>query len=222
MNCWIGRTLQSPVGAKVVTAITGLMLTGFLIAHVAGNLLVFAGPEALNAYAEGLKKFPALLWAARGGLLAAFVAHVSLAIWLTRQNRSARPRRYAFENTAQATFASRYMIHTGLVMLAFVIFHLAHFTWRVTDARIAELGPFEVHRMIVTGFQQPLVAGGYLLAMAAIGLHLSHGVSSVFQTLGLNHPRYNVVLRKAGPVLGVGVAALFASIPLAVYLGFVK
>lgn len=222
MNSWLGRTLQSPVGAKVVTAITGLMLTGFLIAHVSGNLLVFAGPDALNIYAEGLKKYPALLWAARGGLLVAFVAHVSLAIWLTRENRSARPQRYAYENTAQATFASRYMIHTGLVMLAFVLFHLAHFTWRVTDPRIAELGPFEVRRMLVIGFQQPAVAAGYLFAMAAIGLHLSHGVSSVFQTLGLNHPRYNGVLRKAGPVLGVAIAALFASIPLAIYLGFVN
>lgn len=214
---WIGRTLRSPIGAKAVTAITGLMLTGFLIAHVSGNLLFFAGPEALNAYAEGLKKFPAVLWAARFGLLGAFTLHVGVAIWLTRSNRSARPQRYACENTAQATFASRYMIHTGLVMLAFVVFHLAHFTWRVTDHRIAELGPFEVHRMLVIGFQQPLVAGSYVLAMIAIGLHLSHGIASIFQTLGINHPRYNGVIRKMGPVLGIAIAALFASIPLSIY-----
>jgi succinate dehydrogenase / fumarate reductase cytochrome b subunit len=109
------------------------------------------------------------------------------------------------------------MIQTGLVMLAFVVFHLAHFTWRMTDQRIAELGPFEVHRMMVIGFQQPLIAGSYVLAMIAIGMHLSHGVSSIFQTLGLNHPRYNGAVRKIGPAIGIAIAALFASIPLSIY-----
>jgi succinate dehydrogenase / fumarate reductase cytochrome b subunit len=219
---WVRHAVNSPVGAKAIMAITGLMLSGFLIGHVAGNLLIFAGPEAINSYAEGLRKFPALLWAARGGLLVAFIAHLSFAAYLTMGNRAARPQPYAFNNTVQATWASRHMVLTGLVMLAFVVFHLFHFTWRATDPEIASMGEFEVYRMVIHAFRQPMIAASYLVAMIAIGLHLSHGLSSTFQTLGLNHPRYNRMVRAVGPVTGIGIAALFASIPFSIYLGLVN
>jgi succinate dehydrogenase / fumarate reductase cytochrome b subunit len=219
---WLKHAVRNPIGAKAIMAVTGIMLTGFLVAHISGNLLIFAGPQAINAYAEGLRKFPAVLWVARGGLLAAFVAHLYFAAYVTLGNRAARPQPYAFNNTVQATWASRHMVLTGLVMLAFIIFHLAHFTWRVTDPEIRAMGEFDVYQMAIHGFRQPAVAGSYLIAMAAIGLHLSHGIASIFQTLGLNHPRYNRSVRFVGPLLGVGIALLFASIPLSIYLGLVK
>ena len=219
---WVNRALKSPIGAKVMMAVTGMILTGFLIGHLAGNLLIFAGPEAINSYAEGLRKFPALLWLARGGLLGAFIAHLAFAAQVTLANRAARPEPYAFNNTVQATWASRHMVLTGCVMLAFIVFHLAHFTWRVTDPQISAMGEFDVYQMALRGFRQPPVAMAYLLAMAAIGLHLSHGIASLFQTLGLNHPRYNRGVRFIGPVAGVSIALLFASIPLSIYLGYVN
>lgn len=219
---WLNHAIKSPIGAKVLMAITGLMLSGFLLGHVSGNLLVFAGPDAINAYAEGLRKFPALLWVARIGLIAAFGAHLALAIHVSRQNRAARPVPYAFNNTVQASFASRSMLVTGLAMFAFVLFHLAHFTWRATDPVIATMGEFDVYQMLIHGFKKPAISGTYLLAMAAIGLHLSHGLGSVFQTLGLNHPRYNKVIRGVAPFIGFAIAGLFASIPLSVYFGFLK
>lgn len=219
---WVKHAVNSPIGAKVMMAITGIMLSGFLIGHVAGNLLVFAGPGAIDSYAEGLRKFPALLWTARGGLLVAFVAHLGFAAYLTVTNRAARPQPYAFNNTVQASWASRHMLMTGLVMLAFIIFHLLHFTWRTTDPVIGSMGEYEVYRMLIHAFRQPWIAASYLVAMAAIGLHLSHGIASLFQTLGLNHPRYNSLIRSAGPAVGVGIAALFASIPLSIYLGLVN
>lgn len=219
---WLNRAVRSPVGAKALMAVTGLMLSGFLLGHIAGNLLIYAGPDALNAYAEGLRKFPALLWVARIGLLAAFFGHLGLAIYVTRSNRAARPVRYSFNNTVQATIASRSMLLTGLLIFAFVVFHLAHFTWRNTDPTIAAMGEFEVYQMIVYAFKQPLVSATYLIAMAAIGLHLSHGLASVFQTLGLNHPRYNKLVRGSAPIVGFAIAGLFASIPLSIYLGFIK
>jgi len=219
---WVRHAVTSPIGAKVIMAITGLILSGFLVGHVAGNLLIYAGPEAINQYAEGLRKFPALLWGARVGLLVAFIAHLSFAAYLTLGNRAARPKPYVFNNTVQATWASRHMVLTGLVMLAFIVFHLLHFTWRATDPEIASMGEFEVYRMAIHAFRKPSIAASYLIAMVAIGLHLSHGISSTFQTLGLNHPRYNRLVRTAGPAIGVGIAGLFASIPLSIYLGFVN
>ena len=219
---WLKHAVRNPIGAKVLMAITGTMLTGFLVAHISGNLLIFFGPQAINNYAEGLRQFPAVLWAARAGLLVAFVTHIYFAAYVTMGNRAARPQPYAFSNTVQATLASRSMVLTGLVMLAFIIFHLAHFTWRITDSEISAMGEFDVYQMVIRGFRQPMVAGSYLIAMVAIGLHLSHGIASVFQTLGLNHPRYNRAVRFAGPAIGVGIALLFASIPLSIYLGLVK
>lgn len=216
------RLFHSPIGAKVLMAITGLMLTGFVLAHLSGNLLIFAGPEKFNAYAHGLQSLGALLWVARVGLLVVFLIHLTLAISLSRQNKAARPQGYVQEATMQATWASRYMIHTGILMLAFVLFHLAHYTFRIVTPEISMLPEGDVYQMVVTGFSSPVISTFYVIAMAALAAHLCHGVSSVFQSLGVYHGNLNPLTDKLGPMVAAIVFLGFSSIPIAVLTGFVK
>jgi len=216
------RLLNSPIGAKMLMAVTGLMLTGFVLAHLSGNLLIYAGPEKFNAYAAWLHSLGALLWMARLGLLAAFVTHLYLAIKLSIQNKAARPVAYAHEATIQATLASRYMIHTGTLMFAFILYHLAHFTFRVVNPEFSNLPEGDIYGMVVSGFSSPTVSGFYIISIAALAMHLRHGVSSVFQSLGLYHGNLNPVTEKLGPIVAVIVFVGFSSIPAAVLLGLVK
>ena len=216
------RIFGSPVGAKMLMALTGLMLTGFVLAHLSGNFLLYAGPEKFNAYADGLQSLGLLLWLARGGLLTAFVLHLYLAIKLTIENKAARPVPYAHEATIQATFASRYMVHTGLLMFAFIVYHLAHFTFKVTSPEIASLTPGDAYSMVILGFSEPVVSGFYILAMAALATHLRHGVSSVFQSFGLYHGNLNIVTDKLGPIVAAIVFFGFSSIPVSVLMGCLK
>ncbi len=216
------RIFGSPVGAKMLMALTGLMLTGFVLAHLSGNLLLYAGQEKFNAYADGLQALGLLLWVARGGLLTAFVLHLYLAIKLTIENKAARPVPYAHEATIQATFASRYMVHTGLLMFAFIVYHLAHFTFKVTSPEIASLTPGDAYSMVILGFSEPVVSGFYILAMAALATHLRHGVSSAFQSFGLYHGNLNVVTDKLGPIVAAIVFFGFSSIPVSVLMGCLK
>lgn len=216
------RIFGSPVGAKMLMALSGLMLTGFVLAHLSGNLLLYAGQEKFNAYAHGLQSLGLLLWLARGGLLTVFVLHLYLAIKLTIENKAARPVPYAHEATIQATLASRYMVHTGLLMLAFVVYHLAHFTFKVTCAEMDALLPGDAYSMVVLGFSNPAVSGFYILAMAALATHLRHGVSSAFQSFGLYHGNLNMVTDKLGPLVAAIVFLGFSSIPVSVLLGCIK
>ncbi len=143
------RPVRSSLGSKYLMAITGLLLIGFVIAHMAGNLLLFAGPDAVNAYAHALKDKPALLWTARLLLLLIFVVHIAYGVRLTWNNSTARPVPYVCEDTLQASWASRHMFLSGLVLLAFVVYHLAHFTFGVvkpagvqhTPQGLVELSP---------------------------------------------------------------------------------
>ena len=219
---WLKRTLDSSIGGKFVVAISGLSLVGFLLAHLAGNLLVYAGPEALNAYAKGLRDLGPLLWVARGGLLVTAIAHVVLAIRLNLRNREARPVSYMKKNYRAATAPSRSMLPTGLLLLAYILYHLADYTFRFTNPAYANLAEGDVYQMVVVGFQNPLSSVVYMIAMIVLGVHLNHGISSVFQTLGWNHPKYNPLLRKLGPALGTVLALGFISIPVSVLAGFVK
>jgi succinate dehydrogenase / fumarate reductase cytochrome b subunit len=216
------RLFNSPVGAKMLMAITGLMLTGFVIAHLSGNLLIFAGPETFNAYAKWLHSLGALLWVARLGLLAAFVLHIYLAIKLSIENRAARPVQYAHEATIQATVASRYMKHTGALMLTFVIYHLAHYTFRVVGNDLANIPQDDVYAVVVAGFSSPVVSSFYIFSMAAVAMHLRHGVSSLFQSLGVYHGNINPITSKLGPIVAIITFIGFSSIPLAVLTGLVK
>jgi succinate dehydrogenase / fumarate reductase cytochrome b subunit len=239
------RPWRSSLGAKYVMALTGVGLIGFVVVHMLGNLLIYAGPDALNGYAKALKDRPTLLWTARGGLLTIFVVHVILGVRLTLQNRHARGVRYVYEDTVQASRASRHMLLTGLVLLAFIAFHLAQFTFGAvtvyadpsTGERVsyldlhdvkdparhdpAESPRQDVYRMVVAGFSVPWVVITYVVAQFFLWLHLWHGGSSWFQSLGLNHPAYNPLIRAVGPVLATAVLVGNCSIPLAVLSGLV-
>jgi succinate dehydrogenase / fumarate reductase cytochrome b subunit len=233
--------LSSSVGAKQGMAITGLLLVGFVIVHMLGNLQVFLGPEALNRYAQFLKGTPELLWTARLGLLVIFVLHVYLAFRVRQRNADARPIRYAVEKNLASTAASRTMFLTGLVVLAFVIYHLLHFTLGVVhqapvlDESGRPTGEFvnylelhdktnrhDVYNMVISGFSNPWITLSYVVAQVILGFHLYHGASSMLQTLGLNHPRFNPILRKVGPVVAAVVVIGNSSMPLAVLLGLLK
>jgi succinate dehydrogenase / fumarate reductase cytochrome b subunit len=210
---WLRPFFTTSVGMKATTAVTGALLTGFVIVHLIGNLKVLAGPESINSYARALKDLGPLLWLARGGLLTVFVVHVVLALWLAKRSAAARPIPYQFKARIQATRASLSMPWTGLAIFAFAIFHLAHFTFgwiRTTPAKstmtgelidsnyldlVDAQGRHDVYTMMVRGFQNPYVAVIYLVAMALLFIHLKHGIGSVFQSLGLNAPRIQPFLR---------------------------
>ena len=218
--------LSSSIGSKTVMALSGLGLLGFVIAHMLGNLQIFAGPEKLNGYAKTLKDLGPLLWVMRGGLAALFGVHVLSAFAVVRANRAARPVPYVGRKDQVTTYAAGTMIYSGLIVLAFVAYHLLHFTLGVTNpahfASRTPTGGHDVYTMVVLGFGQVPVALAYVVAQAILCLHLSHGASSAFQTLGVTHPR--LAFLKAG--FGKAVAAVIfvgnVSIPLSVLAGLVK
>ena len=212
--------LRSTVGKKVVMAATGLILVAFVIGHVAGNLLVFAGADALNGYSRFLKSSNEVLWGARIVLLTAVLLHIGAAYGLTRAAQAARPIGYGRKEPQAATLASRTIRVGGVVLLLFIVFHLLHFT-----AGVIQPSPFsetDVYRNVVGGFSVPWVAAVYLVAMAALGLHLYHGAWAAFRTLGLRRP--SATPRKRTIATGVAVVVWlgFTSIPLAVLAGLVR
>lgn len=217
------KALGTSIGRKVVLAATGVALLGFVVAHMAGNLQVFAGPEKLNAYAKSLQDLGPLLWIARIGLLGVFLIHVRVAWQLTQENRAARPVAYAVTAPSTSTYASRTMIWSGLVVLAFVVYHLLHFTFGavqganhgLTDAA----GRPDVHRMVVLGFRNPVVSASYVVAQVLLGMHIAHGASSLFQTFGCTSPRLDCVRRAAGPLLAAVIVLGNCAMPLAILLG---
>lgn len=266
MNILI-RPVRSSLGSKYVMAVTGALLMGFILAHMAGNLLIYAGPDAINSYAQALKKNPALLWTARTGLFLLFTFHIVLGIWLSRQNQIARPNRYVYEDTKKASWASRHMMLTGLLLLTFVLYHLAHFTFGIVKSadvydlrtgknvvlpyleleeihdpiqekyvprysRVGQQEPLlslenqkhrhDVYRMVVTSFLNPWISLSYILFMVALWLHLWHGGSSWFQSLGINNPRLRRLTSLFGPVFATLVLLGNCSIPLSILLGLIR
>jgi succinate dehydrogenase / fumarate reductase cytochrome b subunit len=222
----LSQALKSSVGAKAVMALTGVGLIGFVLVHMLGNLQIFLGQEAVNAYAAKLKSLGALLWVARGGLLALLLAHVATAMRLTFLNRAARPVRYLAAEAQVTSYAARTMPMTGLIVLAFVVYHLLHFTLGATHPEHFALrdasGRHDVYSMVILGFREAPVAIGYLVAQAVLALHLSHGASSLFQSLGVTHPALRGVKAKAGPALALIVFLGNAAIVLACLLGWVE
>ena len=196
--CGVDRSLlhrlaMSTLAAKDVIALTGLGLTVFVAVHLGGNLLIFFGRDALNSYAEALHDHFVLLWLARALLFVAFAVHVIVGIQLTFRNRSAHPVRYFSMKPAQSTWAAQQMLLTGLVVMAFIVYHLLHFTFGVIDPENFKSvipadtrGYDDVAAMVVAGFSQPLVAAAYVVAQFVLGLHLAHGVWSSFQSVGIN------------------------------------
>jgi succinate dehydrogenase / fumarate reductase cytochrome b subunit len=222
---WLKSTLNSSIGMKWTMALSGLGLFVFVLAHMAGNLQIYAGPDLLNQYAVNLRHLGPLLWVARLGLLALAVVHIASAIRLTQINRAARPVAYAVSTPQVSGYAARSMLMGGLIILGFLLYHLAHFTLGLTNPEQFSLhdaeGRHDVYAMVVLGFRQPLISGLYILAMIPLVMHLSHGVSSALQTLGLNSPKYDLLLRSTGPVLGAIVFIGNVSIPLAVLAGLI-
>lgn len=216
----------SSIGRKILVAVTGLGLLLFLAGHLVGNLLIYLGPDAINSYAYELKHalHGGLLWGARIGLLVFFVVHIVFTIKLTQENRSARQDRYEHGATVQASTASRSMILSGLVVLSFLIYHLLHFTIQATGVEAAPLpnGQHDVYSMVVAGFSNPLVSGFYILSMALLCAHLSHGFSSVFQTLGLSTQRTKAIFKTVGIAYALVIFVGNISIPISVLTGFVK
>ena len=213
---------HSTVGSKYVVAVTGWALTGFVLVHMLGNMLVFVGREQLNNYAHTLKANPGLLWTARLGLLVAFVLHIWLALQLKMRNLAARPTAYVYSHTEEASFASRTMVWSGLAIFFFVLYHLAHFTLGWTDSANFHLedpkGQHDVYAMVVHSFQHPLVSGLYILAMVFLGLHMSHGVQSTFQSLGITRRRWDRFIYRSGMALTLIIVIGNISIPLAILL----
>ena len=214
---------SSPIGRKWIVAITGIILILFVIAHLLGNLSIFLGPEAINAYAEKLQDLGALLWVARIGLLLAVFLHIWFTISLWRENLAARPQKYAVKNDLQTTVYARLMRLSGLVVLAFVLFHLAEFTWQAFTPEyktwVDAQGRHDVYRMVIAGFSSPFVTGFYVLAIGLLAMHLSHGIASLFQTLGITTAKMRPLFEKGGRTIAWIIFAGYVSIPLAVFFG---
>lgn len=243
--------LTSSLGKKYLMALSGLVLVGFVLGHMLGNLQVFLDPYYINTYGYKLQHLPyGLLWIVRLFLLLAVVVHVVVAIALIKENRAARPRRYEADDTVQASYASRTMWLSGPILLFFILFHLAHYTVRVVphheynqaivmadgtqlpeavhlvhdhekkvDAYGEPIVAHNVHGMMIAGFSYWYISALYIISMALLCMHLTHGVSSLFQTLGWRNetwrPRLNCLAQAYGWIVFLG----FISIPLAVLSG---
>jgi succinate dehydrogenase cytochrome b subunit len=212
---------SSTIGRKVVMAVTGVILFGFVLGHMVGNLQLYLGAKALNDYAVWLREFAhgAALPAARITLIVAVLAHIWSATSLTLASRAARPTPYRRWEPRESTYASRTMRWGGVIILLFVIYHLMHFTWGNAHPSFV---PGDVYHNVVAGFAVPWVSAVYILAMLALGLHLKHGLWSMFQTLGVSHPRYERYARVFAAAFAAIVVLGNISFPIAVLAGWVR
>jgi len=224
--CGCSPLFSSSIGRKWIVALTGIVLVLFVIGHLLGNLSIFLGPDAMNAYAAFLKSTGELLWVVRIVLLTCVVLHIWFTITLWRENLAARPQKYAVKNKLGTTVYARLMRISGLTVLAFVLYHLAQFTWQSFNPEyktwLDPQGRHDVYRMVVTAFSCPLVSGFYILAVGLLGMHLSHGIASLFQTLGITTEKMRPLFEKGGLIVAWVIFLGFASIPTAVLLGLVK
>jgi succinate dehydrogenase / fumarate reductase cytochrome b subunit len=213
--------LDATIGKKIVMAITGLVLFGFVVVHMIGNLQAYLGPVALNAYAVWLRELlhGAGLWIARAVLLAAVVLHVWAAVSLTIENRQARPVGYRQRRWVESTYASRTMVWSGPILALFIVYHLLHLTTGTVHPSFVE---GDVYHNFVSGFRVVPVSVFYIVAMLALGLHLYHGAWSMLQTLGLSHPRWNPLRKAFAGSLTAVVVLGNVSFPVAVLLGIIR
>ena len=199
-------------------AVTGGALFGFVIAHLAGNLQIFLGPEKFNGYAHALRELGPLLWAARIALLIAVGLHIVSTIQLATVKSEARPVRYVKWKASASTYASRTMYMSGPIVAAFVIYHLMQFTFGVGGTHYS---PSDPYGNVIAGFRNPLVSIAYVIAMALLCLHLRHGLWSALQTLGVYHPRYTPRIKAIASLVALLVFFGFASIPVAILAGVI-
>jgi succinate dehydrogenase / fumarate reductase cytochrome b subunit len=217
------------VGQKVVMAVTGIILVAFVIAHMLGNLKIFIGAEAIDHYARFLREvgeplvpYEFLLWVARVILLASVVLHITAAVLLTRMNWAARPVGYHTKRSLTATYASLTMRASGVILAVFIIYHLLHMTGGIVGFQPGQFHHLSVYGNALAAFSAWYVTLIYVLAMAALCLHLDHGVWSIFQTLGLCSARNTPALRALSRAVALLVFVGFSAVPVAVLAGWVR
>lgn len=224
----LSRFCASSIGKKILVALSGLALVLFVLAHMIGNLLIFAGPDAINEYGHFLRTagHGMALWGARAGMLAVILVHVIFTVQLTRANKAARKDGYGKKKDQEATISSRFMIFSGLTLLAFIVYHLLHFTVRVGNdynTYVTTLDGHEVHnvyKMVIAGFSWWPASLFYIVAMVLLCSHLSHGVSSMFQTLGLATAKTWPFIKRLGQGYALLILIGNCSIPIAILLGY--
>ncbi|MBC8167914.1 MAG: succinate dehydrogenase cytochrome b subunit [Bryobacteraceae bacterium] len=208
---------RTTIGKKVVMALTGLVLFGFVIGHMAGNLQYFLGREVLNHYAEKLHNNLALLWVVRVGLIAAVTLHIVAAVQLVTLQRGARPIGYVKRKAVGSTYAARTMYWSGPVVAFFLVYHLLHLTVGTVHPNYEFLNAYD---NVVYGFSQPLVTIFYIIAMSLLCLHLYHGIWSMCQTIGFSHPRYTPMLKVGAKAFSILLVIGFLAVPVAVLMGY--
>ena len=217
---------SSSIGRKILMAVTGLLMVGFILAHLLGNLQIFLGQDQFNDYAKFLHSIPEILWPARLVLLACVLVHIAVAFSLRSTNKTARPTGYQAERTLQASTASLYMLETGLVILFFIIIHLLHFTFGALQPEFSGMhdnaGRLDVYSMVIHGFQNITYSGLYILCMLGVGVHLSHALGSLFATLGIGKPEFRERAMELGKVAAMGIALAYISIPVSVMVGLLR
>lgn len=211
---------ESTIGKKVAMAVSGLVGFGFVIGHMTGHLLTFKSAQAYNDYAHFLQGLGGLLWLARFTLLAAVIVHIHCAFTLWSRNNQARPRAYYQRKDLATNYAALTMRYGGVLILLFLVYHIAHFTWGVTEPLDGvPFDPDNAYNNLVLSFQKPALAGFYILCMCALGMHLYHGIWSLTQSLGLDHPKYNK-LRQGAAMVGSALIVLgFIAVPISVQTG---
>jgi succinate dehydrogenase / fumarate reductase cytochrome b subunit len=208
-------------GKKAVMAVTGAILFAFIIGHLAGNLQIFEGREKLNAYGHFLHSIGELLWPVRIVLIVSVLLHILATLQLALRKKRARPVGYSRKEAIASSYASRTMYWSGPIVLAFVIFHLLQFTAGYIHPE-SQFIEGDVYHNVVAGFQVWWVSVWYIFSVSLLGLHLSHGISSMFQSLGFNHPKHTPVLKSAAVAVAVVIVLGYISIPISVLLGIVK
>ena len=219
MSGFVGY-LRSSIGKKTIMGLSGLAWSGFAFTHMLGNMLILVSADAYNKYGHAIVSNP-LLPLAEAGLVVFLLMHAFTGIKLAKENHEARPERYvvAASTSKSGSAASKTMIYTGSLVLVFLILHLATFKYgHKYTTTIGGVEMRDLHRLIVEVFHQPGYVAWYLLSLVLLGFHLSHGFQASFQSLGFNHPRYTPVIKKAGLVYALVVAAGFLSQPIYVYL----
>jgi succinate dehydrogenase / fumarate reductase cytochrome b subunit len=214
---------DTTIGKKAVMAVTGLLLFGFLIGHMLGNLQIFLGPDALNAYAEKLQSMGPLLWGVRVVLLTSLILHMWMVVDLYARSIAARPVAYRVNRTIATNYAAKAMWLSGVLILLFVLYHIAHFTFPgIAMGNYEHDTHGQVYLNVVNGFGVQWVSGLYIAAQLVLWTHLFHGGWSLMQTLGLNHPRYNDRARMTAKLIATIIVVGNISIPVAVLTGIVK
>ncbi|MDZ7637310.1 MAG: succinate dehydrogenase cytochrome b subunit [Bryobacterales bacterium] len=213
---------ETALGKKLVMALTGFVLVGFVVGHMAGNLQIFLGREVFNDYAALLHASAELLWAIRLVLLGAVVLHIVSAVQLALLTRKARPQGYVKQKSTTSTYASRTMYWSGPILAVFIVYHLLHFTAGTVHPTQPFLGHEAAYENVIAGFQVVPISLFYIFSMVLLCLHLYHGVWSMFQTLGIAHPRFTPLLKNLAVIISFAVLIGFSSVPVAVMLGLVS